>query len=1054
MVSKRTYLILQPILISCAASRKAIFHSDSKFSEQSRLITSLSAKQQKMILEGFTFHEDVRKTLDVQKQRDEAISWLGDGVETTDVVPPREQGTCLWIFEHPSFKRWVESEHAGCLWIHGIPGVGKSVLARTISETFEETASTNVVLTYFFKNAVNRTASQAPLFAASVLSQLCRSKVVEEHSQLCRVVEKVMAFRMRYNWVRSCPTDKILELLDTVLEVITECTFIVEGLDECTDFNETDDHLPRYLQRLGSRPNVTAIVLSRKYARFEKLFAKDSQLDMNHSVIEPDIMLYVKKEISRSSTLQPLASEITQKVVHCCDGMFLWTRLMLEYLKDARTVNVQKRRLSDFPPGLFSVYEQQIRETGAGLDEEGKILRRRVFLLLVGAVEPLSVHDVSTTMALDETSDLIDKNDEFLDPVREVLRLCWPLAMIVKERVYLVHMSVKEFLLLPRNPSSVQPNCLHMSLEDSNAFLAQKSLSKLSQSEYRSWRSSVTLLRKHLLTGGTIVSASQQDADPCVSTFADSVFYNYACLHWHEHVTALENPSDLIITKLSRFIIGNEFVTWSEVLFDLKNRIGLTPHVEVRSALKTWYKQRPSEIRERIPIGDYFEAPHNSLSHDFEARSQDKLLPYLPLIRLGEYFNLGAESRGDWQKAYEYLQAVVEGLQGLLGGRNPLTLRLRTSLLQQYFWQTRFDEAEQELLDVSGAQREFVGVDHPDLFITLQLLGLAQFYVNKFKASASTLEQSRKGLRQLLGPSNPRFLMTELYGGYALEAQARLDEAYERYQQILDVWEPITGPDNPLSLMASTAKGSVHRKRKQYVDAENAILNSFRARERLVGIGNNVCVDSAIQLAVLYREIRRGREAEEVLNVISASSIFPLDFHRDCQIVHLEALMRFDSGEYEKPRVTLQKLLERASGTNRDQNNRELLWVRIDLADVLCQHGENDQASMLFTDLVEPDNSPSASGNATPPPCAELASEPEPPTQLRIAEQALRYVRGSKPKAAERILAENRLRWVRRRDFWIMQGGPFTDTAWMSGPGHKPPPPSEGAILLESMSAS
>jgi hypothetical protein len=53
---------------------------------------------------------------------------------------------------------------------------------------------------------------------------------------------------------------------------------------------------------------------------------------------------------------------------------------------------------------------------------------------------------------------------------------------------------------------------------------------------------------------------------------------------------------------------------------------------------------------------------------------------------------------------------------------------------------------------------------------------------------------------------------------------------------------------------------------------------------------------------------------------------------------------------------------------------------------------------------------------------------------LKIAEEALRFVRGRKQREADQLLEENNLRWKREADFWIPTGGPSADTAWMRGP--------------------
>jgi len=81
---------------------------------------------------------------------------------------------------------------------------------------------------------------------------------------------------------------------------------------------------------------------------------------------------------------------------------------------------------------------------------------------------------------------------------------------------------------------------------------------------------------------------------------------------------------------------------------------------------------------------------------------------------------------------------------------------------------------------------------------------------------------------------------------------------------------------------------------------------------------------------------------------------------------------------------------------------------------------------MLFSEIVKP-----VQDDSNTPPLPDLEDEPEPPAQLATAEEALRLVKGHDQRGAEELLKKNKLQWVRQKDFWIRQGGPPTDTAWI-----------------------
>lgn len=229
----------------------------------------------------------------------------------------------------------------------------------------------------------------------------------------------------------------------------------------------------------------------------------------------------------------------------------------------------------------------------------------------------------------------------------------------------------------------------------------------------------------------------------------------------------------------------------------------------------------------------------------------------------------------------------------------------------------RFSEAERDLLEVLQIQLEVLGKDRVDYWVTLQLLGLAQFSVTKFAEARATLTKTEDGLRKLLGPSHILFLITRLYRGYVLERQAELKQAFELYDEVWQKWTSVMGQSGAFSLMLQTAIGSVCRKRKQFDLAKKSLQEAWEVRLRIFTIDNNVCLDSAMQLALTNRDDKCPEDARKMLEVISSSKIFETDFERYCQITHIGALLDLDEGQYPEPRLILEKLLASAITTRR-----------------------------------------------------------------------------------------------------------------------------------------
>jgi tetratricopeptide (TPR) repeat protein len=500
----------------------------------------------------------------------------------------------------------------------------------------------------------------------------------------------------------------------------------------------------------------------------------------------------------------------------------------------------------------------------------------------------------------------------------------------------------------------------------------------------------------------------------------ESPLYSYAARYFQEHVAAILSPPQDLIDLLIGFLHGTEFVTWSENVSEMIKQAGFGSQVKVLKRLSTWAKFLPEPIKSRIPLDDFFERPHSQLSEIFRDQFEDPLLQYLPVVRIGDYYNAAGQSAEAWQKAYDSKELVVSRTSDLLGNEDPLVLRFRTSFVQEFFWKKRFSEAVQQLIPLVDSLRRIIGTEKPDLYVGLWLLGGAYFCLLQFEESANAHQEALRGLESVSGAKNRMYLVVSLYSGHRLEQIFLWQEALLLYANIVDTLSPVVGDINSFVLMARTAMGAIQRKQKLYADAEENLWQGWGGRKQLFSMNVNVTLDAAVQLALLFRDKGDGRACLEILDQISDSLVLEQDFERYCQVVHIRALVWLDNGEYDRAKFALLDLINQATGQHRDKNNRSLLWPRLDLADQMRDHGDVDGASMLFSDLVQQRNGE----------MSVLRDEPEPPRQLQVAEDALRLMRQARLAESEDLLQSNNLRWVREADFWLLgQGGPITDTA-------------------------
>lgn len=889
------------------------------------------------------------------------------------------------------------------------------------------TMKTPFIFTHFFRSHGDFRFGLASNFALSLISNALDIPDVVEAPGAAQVLANINALMAIPS--SKCTVQQLLAILDQLLDLLPAVTILVDALDECRDIEPPgDDALSSFLRRSGTRKDYRVILFSTNHHFvLASAAGTDPAIAMDEKAIAGDIRLYLESEIDRAG-LGDLRDKILQKGLEESRGMFLWVVLMMKHVRAACNLKKCRESLDELPPGLFQIFDTSLRKTAETLSQEDHELRYNVLLLLVGAHENLTAAEISTAMAFSPDTHELDSELKLINAETRIARVCRPFVELASDRrIQFIHSTVKEFFLGDQGRSTQwksSESALHLSLQDCHQSLARRTLASLTQSVYQTWQHSARLLQQHLMPGEDLGTGLGEPT----TTSQHNDFYNYSCRHWQDHLIMLAEPDQIILNLFRKFLQQNGFVAWSEAMVDLANLSAPSAQVSVRAALQQWHSAnlKPG-LRPKVPLDGYFLDAHQALSNELAEQAQSAVLPYLPLARLGEFYNVGGETVEEWELGYSFKKEVVCGYEATLGKRNRFTLNARTSLYQEYLWKMRMDEAREGLAEVAKLQLESVGTEVPDYYTTLFYLGAVEFHLTMFEDARQTLGTSADGLKRLLGDVNSKAIQAELFIGYSLEAEGRLSLAAALYEEIWNKWTGIAGGASGISLMIQTAQGSCCRKMGYLDTARDLLYHSWTERKHLFTVENNVTVDSGIQLAILWRDLEDSERATDILAEVLDSGIFPADFERSCQVEHLRALIDFDRGRYRDGKNRLRRCLEQADNGHHGVHNRELLWIRITLADALRHHGEGDDALMLFTDLVTRLSL-----------ADELVDEPEPRHQLETAEEALRYLKSYNQAAATELLQRHQLKWKRTRDFWVLQGGPISDTAWMAPPRDGP----------------
>jgi ABC-type dipeptide/oligopeptide/nickel transport system ATPase component len=291
-------------------------------------------------------------------------------------------GTCCY-----SLKSLILIEYIGN------PGCGKTVLASSIIQLLQDESDTGKsqrqVFYYLFDAANNPTNATPGAALRSLLFQ------VLQHNRRNSKIVDAFSFAMRtgHRVARQATLYELADLLMICLNILRDPYLVIDGLDECAD-----EFLIRHLLEIAEQCQSRLLLLSRPnvYKLVSKV-SKDCQIEVDQSCTDGDIRLYLTRQIRSlidegtvASTGNPL--ELVENLVNGANGMFLWAKLMVSYLRLPifnPQLRLQTIRDVVIPEGLEKMYNR-ILDLIDGFGHTQRSIARRAFTWLLYSVEPLT----------------------------------------------------------------------------------------------------------------------------------------------------------------------------------------------------------------------------------------------------------------------------------------------------------------------------------------------------------------------------------------------------------------------------------------------------------------------------------------------------------------------------------------------------------------------------------------------------------------------------------------------------------------------------------------
>ncbi|KAK0641394.1 hypothetical protein B0T16DRAFT_496113 [Cercophora newfieldiana] len=315
-------------------------------------------------------------------ERHEICSWLDysdPSLNHNAACALYEAGTGDWVLRTDEWKAWRDKKYR-CLWIYGIPGAGKTILAAHLTEELAKLVQTNpstqpkpgtkVACVYYYCFHARNQDETIPFLRWSV-SQLCR-KAASIPIQVYDIFK-----------LGTQPTlTQLLVSLEAVLQYFGAVFVTVDAVDE----SQQRQNLLDVLVDLANDPRFSKLqllVTSRQYLDIKEVMSKISHpLSMSNPHVEADIERYVVAKVRSTYKFRRWPSWLCDEVQHTlavgAKGMFRWAVCQLDILRRLNDIGKIRLALNDLPETLDDTYIRIL----SSIDEEDRPLLRHTLWMI------------------------------------------------------------------------------------------------------------------------------------------------------------------------------------------------------------------------------------------------------------------------------------------------------------------------------------------------------------------------------------------------------------------------------------------------------------------------------------------------------------------------------------------------------------------------------------------------------------------------------------------------------------------------------------------------
>ncbi|KAK1455122.1 hypothetical protein CMEL01_03882 [Colletotrichum melonis] len=359
-------------------------------------------------------------------------------------VKLRHPRTGMWLERHSSFQQWLRTQGSR-LWLSGIPGAGKTVLAGSIIGHALARSSDTVAVGFFFCDYKNET-TQSPV---NILGGLAYQLAIQSEKAYSMLEEYYFELHPDKELPRSPNTEDLGRTILRMFQVFEHTYIVVDGLDECGDHAE--EVVEALCDIAENSDELSMALLSRDEDDIQR-HLRDSEkkfLNIEIAAHTDDIIEFLTSEIERRIRSRKLVfedhslkAEILESLVAGAHGMFRWVACQLDHLGGCDSDEQCREALRSLPPDLPETYMRILRRVSPA-----KQTQIQMTLHFIAYAEPrLDIEQMREILSIPSTSQQLSPSGIIREDA--IARYCSSLIRKSNDGKYFefAHFSVQEFL--------------------------------------------------------------------------------------------------------------------------------------------------------------------------------------------------------------------------------------------------------------------------------------------------------------------------------------------------------------------------------------------------------------------------------------------------------------------------------------------------------------------------------------------------------------------------------------------------------------------------------